>query len=538
LKQTRTRIHLRRRASHARLPDTATYDQVVGRKAIPGETDLATTHPELAAQLVDQTLASQLTAGSHRKVDWQCSEGHDWNAVVSSRARGSGCPFCSGYRAIPGENDLATTHPHLAAELLEPSLAIVLKHQSEKRVLWRCKYGHEFEATPANRTRGKGNCPVCINQKIVPGVNDLATTHPLLAAELVDSELGRQISAGSDLKAEWRCAVGHEWTAVVQPRASRGIGCPYCSGKRAIIGETDLGTLRPDLARELAVPAIQRSLTLYSNQSVAWRCEFGHEWMAQVTWRARGNGCPVCSNRDIRPGVNDLATTHPELAQRLVDRSLAVTISRSSGTRVAWRCERGHEWVVSPSKVRGCPYCSGQRPIVGETDLATTRPDLAAELVNPDLASKLMAKSARRVRWRCQQGHTWTVSPANRTSKGGTGCPECAVSGFSAVSPGWLYLLATPGRTVYKFGITNVLDQRLANHARQGFTEVVETIYFDVGADAAEVERRIKAHVKAQGWQPPMTAKSMPYGGASETLSVHDVGEGFTLTAFLAGFDD
>jgi hypothetical protein len=31
-----------------------------------------------------------------------------------------------------------------------------------------------------------------------------------------------------------------------------------------------------------------------------------------------------------------------------------------------------------------------------------------------------------------------------------------------------------------------------------------------------------------------MTVKSMPYGGATETLSVHDVGEGFTLSMFLA----
>ena len=149
-----------------------------------------------------------------------------------------------------------------------------------------------------------------------------------------------------------------------------------------------------------------------------------------------------------------------------------------------------------------------------------------------------MAKSGRRVRWRCAEGHQWTVSPANRTSKGGTGCPECAAGGFSQASPGWLYLLTTAGGLVYKFGITNVLDDRLRNHQRQGFTEVVETIYFDVGADAAAAEARIKAHVKAQGWKPPMTAESMPYGGATETLSAHDVGDDFTLSGLLAASDE
>ncbi len=129
-------------------------------------------------------------------------------------------------------------------------------------------------------------------------------------------------------------------------------------------------------------------------------------------------------------------------------------------------------------------------------------------------------------------GHSWTAEVNSRTS--GRGCPECASTGFNPESPGWIYLLAMPGGMVLKFGITNVLDDRLVNHARQGFSEVLETIYFDVGADAAEVERRIKAHVKAQGWQPPMSAESMPYGGATETLSVHDVGEGFSLSGFLA----
>ena len=37
---------------------------------------------------------SQLTLGSNKKVWWKCVLGHEWEAIVSSRNRGNGCPVC------------------------------------------------------------------------------------------------------------------------------------------------------------------------------------------------------------------------------------------------------------------------------------------------------------------------------------------------------------------------------------------------------------------------------------------------------------
>ena len=36
-----------------------------------------------------------VTPRSHQKVWWRCTKGHEWEAVVSSRTRGSACPYCS-----------------------------------------------------------------------------------------------------------------------------------------------------------------------------------------------------------------------------------------------------------------------------------------------------------------------------------------------------------------------------------------------------------------------------------------------------------
>jgi hypothetical protein len=442
----------------------------VGRRAIPGETDLATTHPELAAQLVDQALAAQLLAGSGRKVEWRCDQGHEWTAIVGNRRKGYGCPYCSGRLPVPGTSDLSTTHPELAAELQDLTMAV-------------------------------------------------------------------RLSAGSTRRVGWRCSQGHEWPAEVASRAVRGAGCPYCSGRLPIRGETDLATTHPDVAATLVDFQQSTEVSAGSAKVLWWECPTGHEYEARVFQQVRSRGCPHCApnNARVLPGFNDLATSHPEIARQLVDQELATRLVAMSNRRLQWICDLGHDWTAQVSaraQGRGCPYCSNQKAWPGFNDLLTSHPGLAAELVQPELGAVLLAGSNRKVQWRCTNGHVWTAKVNYRAS--GYGCPECTPGGFSPLAESWLYLLATPGRTVYKFGITNVLENRLANHSRQGFTEVVETIYFDFGADAAEAERRIKAYVKAQGWQPPMTAESMPYGGASETLSVHDVGEGFTLSMFLA----
>jgi len=71
-------------------------------------------NPELADQLVDQSLATTLKPGSNASVLWQCSVNpdHTWKATPYSRTtKKTGCPYCSGRRIVPGVNDLATTHP-------------------------------------------------------------------------------------------------------------------------------------------------------------------------------------------------------------------------------------------------------------------------------------------------------------------------------------------------------------------------------------------------------------------------------------------
>ena len=106
------------------------------------------------------------------------------------------------------------------------------------------------------------------------------------------------ISSGR--KVWWICSFGHEWQSVINTRTGKEkCGCPYCSGRYAIPGETDLETLRPDLREEWHFEKNKKikmnEVTLHSNKKVWWRCKNGHEWRTTVAIRSRGSNCPYCS---------------------------------------------------------------------------------------------------------------------------------------------------------------------------------------------------------------------------------------------------
>lgn len=59
-----------------------------------GYNDLATTNPELATQAHGWD-PTTVAAMSDKKCQWICGEDHVWDAVVSSRSEGRGCPYCA-----------------------------------------------------------------------------------------------------------------------------------------------------------------------------------------------------------------------------------------------------------------------------------------------------------------------------------------------------------------------------------------------------------------------------------------------------------
>ena len=181
-----------------------------------------------------------------------------------------------------------------------------------------------------------------------------------------------KIPDGSHKKVWWKCNEGHTWQASVANRARRGRGCPYCAGQLPIVGENDLLTVNPTLAKEWH-PTKNGDLAPYdvtagSHRKVWWLCEEGHEWQSIIKSRNKGVGCPYCSNKRVVPGKNDLFTINPELAKEWHPTKNGELTPQQftfgSGKKVWWICKNGHEFYKSIDARRknpNCPICSSRR---------------------------------------------------------------------------------------------------------------------------------------------------------------------------------
>jgi hypothetical protein len=283
-------------------------------RVLAGYNDLTTTHPEIAAEAHGWDPTS-ISFGSDKIQEWKCVNNHIWKSAIKSRTvKKSKCLVCGNRELSTGINDLATKFPHLAKQAngWDPTKVLAGGHD---QLLWKCELGHEWNASLLNRTRRDDNCPYCAGKKALKGFNDLKSQRPEIAAQAVgwDTE---EVTVGSGKKFSWICERKHIWTASVYSRTTKETGCPYCQNKEVLEGFNDLTTTHPDVAKQ-ADGWDPTSVVAGSNSSYPWICSKGHKWKTKVINRtAQGTGCPVCSGLVTVPGVNDLATTHPELAKQ------------------------------------------------------------------------------------------------------------------------------------------------------------------------------------------------------------------------------
>ena len=111
-----------------------------------------------------------------------------------------------------------------------------------------------------------------------------------------------------------------------------------------------------------------KTLTLGSNKKVWWKCSKGHEWQASISHRNNGRRCPYCAGKKVLNGYNDLQTVNPSLAKEWnYEKNNGLTpvdVMSSSGKKVWWKCNKGHEWqatISNRNKGVGCPVCNSER---------------------------------------------------------------------------------------------------------------------------------------------------------------------------------
>jgi len=269
-------------------------------------------------------------------------------------------------------NSLAEVHPELVLEWSEKNLPLTpddITFGSNKKVWWKGTCGHEWQTSIKARSNGE-KCPICSGARVIAGINDLATLEPLLAKQWSEKNKIKptEVSIGSHKKVIWRCEKRHEWETAVKSRTINKTGCLYCSHNKVVAGFNDLATLLPDIATEWLeknLPLKPDEVNAKSRKNVWWRCgKCGNEWKSVINARVKGTVCPVCAEREVLAGYNDLATTDNQLISEWdyeQNKLKPTEVSRTSAKRVWWKCRHGHSWSMKINERtilnKGCRIC-------------------------------------------------------------------------------------------------------------------------------------------------------------------------------------
>lgn len=257
----------------------------------------------------------------------------------------------------------------------------------------------------------------------------------------------QEINYGSSKKVLWVCSKGHEWHASPNKITQKtGEGCPYCANQKVLAGYNDLEYLFPNIAlewnKEKNINITASEISAHSNKKVWWKCKNNHEYQMSPGDRTgrRARGCPICANKKLVIGINDLATVCPEVVNEWHPIKNGVLkpadVFASSSRKIWWICSKGHEYEASlNNRIKnnnintGCPICCNKIIISGINDLASKNPELLDEWdykKNDVSPYEIGPGTHEKYWWKCQMGHSYQASPENRTKAKGTGCPKCA----------------------------------------------------------------------------------------------------------------
>ncbi len=425
-----------------------------GLKILPGYNDLMTKNPDLMNEWDFKKnneiglYPYNVGPGTIRKAWWKCPNGHpSYCAAISDRGRGKGCAVCKNKKALSGTNDLATKRPDLLKQWnYEKNNRLGITPESitagsTKKVWWKCRKGHEWEASVGHIARGSG-CPQCHNgtstsfpeqaifyylkQVDDSCINRFRLDNHELDIFIPDKKIGIEYN-------------GFRWHDTIEKHISD-------ASKEDFFKEKGIDVIR--------IIEVSKKNTNLGSEFLELNNQFRHEYYV---------------NDDDIAGLSDVIKN---LVQTLFGVKLLVDInadrskiyesyihneeswsfameadkckfkwdyerngnlkpeyvSRRSGKVVYWLCPKGHSFEGSVHTIneRRCPICANDQTYSNRFGL--TYPELLKEWdyekntnVSPD---ELTCGSTRKVWWKCNNGHKSWFAPVSSRVKG-HGCPVC-----------------------------------------------------------------------------------------------------------------
>lgn len=244
------------------------------------------------------------------------------------------------------------THEEFIERLLEKSnkankIEILSQYKGNKiKVDCKCKdCGFEWSTTPKVLYKGHG-CKMCISK--INGQKLRKTHEEFLQGINPNIEVLSQYTE-SHSKVKCLCKIcGNKWDVLAYD-LTNGYGCPECSKeiKRKSYAKTQEEFIKEFYSKYPNAQNISISGE-YLNQYSVMKCECSKckgSW-EQTASSLLGNGnkygCPICTNKRVCEGINDIATVRPDLVKYFQNPEDAKKYTTSSHTIVDLICPFCH----------------------------------------------------------------------------------------------------------------------------------------------------------------------------------------------------
>lgn len=420
-----------------------------------------------------------VTYGSGRKVWWTCLKGHEWEANIRSRNKGSGCPYCSGNKVCK-DTSLATVNPQLAKEWHLTMNGDLTPNDvtcgSNKRVWWICSNGHEWETRVADRLLSKNKtgvtrCPYCIKpkgNKKEPAIrNKKEPTMRIRSINYVNGTSFPEQAILFYMKQIFYDTISRHKIKIKNTKFEIDIFIPslnlgleydgfYFHKEKTYEDESKDEALKNLIKliriREEGLPRLKTKIFRTFNrdnkkntslQKVIKDVLFfiahlnvSHEIKQKILKLdidLNRDGQQIYEMFEYSIVVNSLKENNPRIASEWhPTKNGKLSPNRvlcGSEKKVWWICFKGHEWeaaIYLRNRGQDCPYCSGKK-VLNNNSLNILNPILASEwhpIKNGNLTpSDVTCKSDKKVWWKCLNGHEWEESIFNRNR--GYRCPHC-----------------------------------------------------------------------------------------------------------------
>lgn len=410
-----------------------------------------------------------------KKLRWRCAKGHEWEATASSiKNNETWCPACAP--------DVVSAKLSLSLEEMQAlaksrggeCLSESYPRGRGGRLRWRCRDGHEWEASPMAVKHAKQWCPACsagFSERLCKAMFEAVFDEkfPKVRLAWLRNSRGNRMELDGycaklgvafeyhgvqhykekdffhrktsfalrqqdDEEKRSLCASNHviliEVPYSIQPEELQEFIYWQCSKLGITVhrkppinlahldyySRNRLEEMRAYAATQGGECLIDRYVTVVT--PVMWRCREGHEWKTAFHYiKNKRSWCPVCSG-NTKHTIADM--------QALAKARGGVCLSteyRNLSEKLRWRCTKDHEWLATANDVKNngswCPFCAG----TARLDLKAMQ-DMARERGGECLSVQYLGGHIKH-RWRCAKGHEWESAPATMRHAG-TWCPYCA----------------------------------------------------------------------------------------------------------------